>query len=181
MSEADSTSIPKSICSIDSSLFPESPSILIKTFVTSVLYPKSPLSWCRLGIESSLVLKYLAFLIALSRSFCPLLDWRFALAASRLARSISDGLVVCKSFKAFSTAETSKQESLAIWSIELWLILPPVLWSEWTTASAPSLRAVSGRCLLKFHKHPWASSTRSGTPYFLQTLLIDLISDTTPS
>ena len=44
MSEADSTSTPKSISSIDSSLFPESPSILIKTFVTSVFYPKSPLS-----------------------------------------------------------------------------------------------------------------------------------------
>ena len=39
---------------------------------------------------------------------------RFARAASRLARSIKEGLVVCKSFKAFSTASASMSEFSAI-------------------------------------------------------------------
>ena len=114
MSDADSTSTLKSISKIDSNLFPESPSILINTLVTSVLYPKSPLIWCNLGISSSLFLKYFAFLTVLSRSFKPAFDCKFALAASRLARSNNEGLVVCKSFKDFSTAVSSSIEFSAI-------------------------------------------------------------------
>ena len=66
ISEADSTSILKSSSKIDSSLLPESPSALRKTFVTSVWYPKSVFSWCMLGILSILFLKYFAFWTALA-------------------------------------------------------------------------------------------------------------------
>ena len=41
ISDADSTSMLKSISKIDSRRLPDKPSILINTFVTSVKYPKS--------------------------------------------------------------------------------------------------------------------------------------------